>query len=107
MPERTSTASRYLVTGCAGFIAARVAQLLLADGHEVVGIDNLNDASTHGLNSGVWRNYKRNPRFHFHLANIASAEAVESIFARLLATGPAISAMVNLAARAGVRASVE
>jgi UDP-glucuronate 4-epimerase len=33
-----------LVTGCAGFIAARVTELLLADGHTVVGLDNLNDA---------------------------------------------------------------
>jgi len=34
----------YLVTGVAGFIASRVATLLLADGHRVIGIDNLNDA---------------------------------------------------------------
>jgi NAD(P)-dependent dehydrogenase (short-subunit alcohol dehydrogenase family) len=35
--------STYLVTGAAGFIAARVCELLLADGHAVVGVDNLND----------------------------------------------------------------
>ena len=35
---------RYLVTGCAGFIASKVAQLLLEAGHAVVGVDNLNDA---------------------------------------------------------------
>lgn len=34
----------YLVTGVAGFIASKVAEFLLADGHTVVGIDNLNDA---------------------------------------------------------------
>jgi UDP-glucuronate 4-epimerase len=34
----------YLLTGTAGFIASRVAELLLADGHTVVGVDNLNDA---------------------------------------------------------------
>ena len=35
--------AQYLVTGAAGFIAARVAEMLLAQGHTVVGIDNLND----------------------------------------------------------------
>jgi nucleoside-diphosphate-sugar epimerase len=33
----------YLVTGCAGFIASRVCEMLLEQGHDVVGIDNLND----------------------------------------------------------------
>lgn len=106
MPERTSTAGRYLVTGCAGFIAARVAQMLLADGHEVIGIDDLNDAYDPRLKQWRLEELNRNPRFHFHLADIASAEAMESIFDRLVESGPAISALVNLAARAGVRASV-
>ncbi len=35
---------RFLVTGAAGFIASRVCERLLVEGHEVVGSDNLNDA---------------------------------------------------------------
>lgn len=35
---------RYLVTGCAGFIASRVCEMLLEQGAEVVGLDSLNDA---------------------------------------------------------------
>ena len=35
--------STYLVTGVAGFIASKVAEMLLAEGHTVVGVDNLND----------------------------------------------------------------
>ena len=35
--------SKYLVTGCAGFIAAKTAEFLLEAGHQVVGVDNLND----------------------------------------------------------------
>ncbi len=34
----------YLLTGCAGFIASKVSDFLLADGHTVLGVDNLNDA---------------------------------------------------------------
>ena len=37
-------ANRYLVTGCAGFIASRVCEMLLDNGHEVIGWDELNDA---------------------------------------------------------------
>ncbi len=36
--------SRYLLTGAAGFIASKVAEFLLAEGHAVVGLDNLNQA---------------------------------------------------------------
>ena len=36
--------ARYLVTGAAGFIASRVCEMLLDEGHSVVGVDNLNDA---------------------------------------------------------------
>ncbi len=34
----------YLVTGAAGFIGARTSEMLIEDGHTVVGVDNLNDA---------------------------------------------------------------
>ena len=36
--------SHYLITGAAGFIASRVAEMLLEQGHAVTGVDNLNDA---------------------------------------------------------------
>jgi UDP-glucuronate 4-epimerase len=36
--------AHYLLTGSAGFIAARVAEMLLDAGHTVLGVDNLNDA---------------------------------------------------------------
>ena len=35
--------SRFLVTGAAGFIASQVCELLLSEGNEVVGVDNMND----------------------------------------------------------------
>jgi len=43
----------YLVTGVAGFIAFKVAEFLLADGHIVVGMDDVNDA--HNVRLKQWR----------------------------------------------------
>jgi nucleoside-diphosphate-sugar epimerase len=106
MSSTTAVRSRYLVTGCAGFIAARVAELLLADGHDVVGIDDLNDAYDPRIKQWRLEQLTAQPRFRFHRADIASAEAMERIFAQALQGGPIPAAVVNLAARAGVRDSV-
>jgi UDP-glucuronate 4-epimerase len=91
----------YLVTGCAGFIAARVAKQLLDAGHRVVGIDNLNDyydvrLKRHRLLA------LEHPRFEFAQVDIESQPALESLFDR-----SSFDAVLNLAARAGVRYSME
>ncbi len=95
---------RYLVTGCAGFIASKVADLLLQAGHEVVGVDNLNDAYDPRLKHWRLDQLRLREGFSFQQVDIAEREAVETLFA-----GPSsqpFSAVVNLAARAGVRPSV-
>ena len=95
--------SRYLVTGAAGFIAGQVCSMLLQDGHEVVGLDNLNDA--YDVRLKEWRLKRLQPQagFHFERMDIADRGAVEAVFAK---HGP-FDGVINLAARAGVRASVE
>ena len=95
--------SKYLVTGAAGFIAGQVCNLLLNDGHSVVGLDNLNDAYDVRLKD--WRLARLIPRenFVFERMDIADRKAVEAVFAQ---HGP-FDGVINLAARAGVRASVE
>jgi UDP-glucuronate 4-epimerase len=105
---------RYLVTGCAGFIASRVTEMLLDAGHVVVGVDNLNDAYDPRLKQ--WRLARLQGRqgFHFHQIDISQMEAVAALFKSkaIAADDQSIeekpfSAVVNLAARAGVRQSLE
>jgi len=104
---------RYLVTGCAGFIASKVTQLLLDEGHRVVGVDNLNDAYDPRLKR--WRLARLEPHanFDFHEVDITNRAAIEELFAADAQSPDAdleqrpYSAVFNLAARAGVRPSVE
>jgi UDP-glucuronate 4-epimerase len=105
---------RYLVTGCAGFIASRVTEMLLDAGHAVVGVDNLNDAYDPRLKH--WRLARLQGRdgFSFQQLDISNIDSVTTLFKSnaIAANDKAIeekpySAVVNLAARAGVRQSVE
>ena len=98
----------YLVTGAAGFIASRVTELLLANGHSVVGVDNLNDA--YDVRLKLWRlaQFEGKPGFRFHKLDITDLSALAGMFAARRAAGePRFDAVINLAARAGVRYSVE
>ncbi|GAP13933.1 nucleoside-diphosphate-sugar epimerase [Longilinea arvoryzae] len=93
----------YLVTGAAGFIGARVSEMLLAGGHSVVAIDNLNDA--YDVRLKTWRLNRLKPiqGFHFYENDLGDRAALD----RLAAENPGIAGIINLAARAGVRASLE
>jgi nucleoside-diphosphate-sugar epimerase len=95
--------SRYLVTGAAGFIGARVTDFLTADGHNVVGIDNLNDAYDVRLKDYRLDRLKQNPRFTFYRGDICDRPLLEKIGT----VHGSIDAVIHLAARAGVRASTE
>lgn len=97
----------YLVTGCAGFIANRVVQSLLNAGHRVVGVDNMNDYYDVSLKQfrlsqltdpidATW-----SQRFEFFEADIEDAVALNMIFDTY-----DFDAVINLAARAGVRYSM-
>jgi len=92
----------YLVTGVAGFIASRVAAMLLEEGHHVVGVDNLNDAYDVRLKRWRLAQLEGRSRFTFHFADICDRAALE----RIEGDSAAFDAVINLAARAGVRQSV-
>lgn len=93
--------ARYLVTGAAGFIGAQVADLLLADGHTVVGVDNLNDAYDVRLKEWRLSNLNRRPGFEFQQLDIVDQAAFSAVW-----EGEPFAGVINLAARAGVRPSV-
>jgi len=95
----------YLLTGVAGFIASKVAELLLAEGHTVLGLDNMNNA--YDIHLKQWRLAQLNgrPGFEFHRLDITNRQKMRV----LCESGKKnkFDAVINLAARAGVRQSVE
>lgn len=95
--------SHYLVTGAAGFIGARTSELLLAQGNTVTGIDNLNDAYDPRMKEYRLRKLEQLPGFTFVKADIAEKAILEYSNIRK----SKFDGVINLAARAGVRFSVE
>jgi len=95
--------NRILLSGCAGFIGSKVSEVLLQQGYAVIGVDDLNDAYDVRLKEWRLKRLQSQRRFQFHRVDIADRRALEKVFAE---AGP-LRAVVNLAARAGVRQSVE
>jgi UDP-glucuronate 4-epimerase len=92
---------KVLVTGVAGFIASKTAELLLKQGVEVVGIDNLNDYYDVGLKNLRLSEIK-DSKFHFEKNDIEDKAALQNLFKT-----HQFDVVFNLAARAGVRYSME
>jgi nucleoside-diphosphate-sugar epimerase len=95
--------AHYLVTGVAGFIGSRTAELLLDAGHTVVGIDNLNDAYDVGLKRWRLAQLAGRPGLRFVHGDITQRADLADLFAG----AEPFAAVINLAARAGVRYSVQ
>ena len=93
---------RILVTGVAGFIGMHVAVRLLADGHEVIGIDNLNDYYDVRLKQARLANIGSPNQFYFEKLDLCNRAGINRLFAE---RRPEI--VINLAAQAGVRYSIE
>ena len=93
---------KVLVTGVAGFIAAKTAEFLLHDKVEVVGIDNMNDYYDVSLKNYRLNSLKTYPNFSFHQIDIEDKAALNKLFLE-----NQFDVVFNLAARAGVRYSME
>jgi len=92
---------RYLVTGAAGFIGSKVAGQLLDRGDTVVGLDNINDAYDVRLKHWRLKRLEGREGFTFEKVDIVDREGLVRVFAG------GFDGVINLAARAGVRPSVE
>jgi nucleoside-diphosphate-sugar epimerase len=93
--------ANYLVTGAAGFIGARTSEMLIEQGHTVTGVDNLNEAYDIRMKEYRLRRLQALPGFTFHRVDIADKHAVQAEL------DGHYDGLINLAAWAGVRASVE
>ena len=93
---------KILVTGAAGFIGYHTTKVLLDRGDEVVGLDNLNDYYDPALKHARLAQLEGRNGFRFVKADLEDAPAIESLFAEEKPAG-----VVNLAAQAGVRYSLE
>jgi UDP-glucuronate 4-epimerase len=91
-----------LVTGAAGFIGFHIARRLLAEGRDVVGLDNLNAYYDPALKQARLDILRADPRFNFVQADLADRAAMAELFARYR-----FPVVVHLAAQAGVRHSIE
>ena len=91
-----------LVTGSAGFIGYHLSEKLLARGDTVTGLDNLNDYYEVSLKEARLDRLQTQPAFTFIRADLQDRPALEALF-----TENNFDAVINLAAQAGVRYSLE
>src|SRR5437762_12760279 len=93
---------RILVTGAAGFIGFHVARRLLADGHDVVGLDSVNHYYDVRIKEARLAVLGEQQRFEFVRVALSDPEAMDQLFDR-----SSFDRVIHLAAQAGVRYSLE
>jgi nucleoside-diphosphate-sugar epimerase len=100
--KKTFRGKNILVTGCAGFIGWKVSQLLLDMNKNVIGVDNMNNYYDPALKRWRLKSLKAYSGFTYYRADIGNYKKLKKVFDE-----NKVDAVINLAARAGVRASVE
>src|SRR5690606_252714 len=93
---------KYLVTGSAGFVGMYVAQQLLQQGHQVVGLDNMNSYYDPLLKQYRLARLESNANFRFVKMDLADREGMSGLFA-----AEKFQRVIHLAAQAGVRYSLQ
>lgn len=94
--------NKILVTGSAGFIGYHLCQSLLAQNHQVIGLDNLNDYYDVSLKKSRLQLLETHDNFRFHLVDLNDRAKINELFGK-----EKFDIVVNLAAQAGVRYSLE
>ncbi|MDY8166249.1 NAD-dependent epimerase [Bacillus thuringiensis] len=93
---------KILVTGAIGFIGFHLTKRLLAQGINVIGVDSLNDYYDIFLKKDRLKILRENNNFEFHKMDISNKEKLNKIF-----TDREVNIVINLAAQAGVRYSID
>ena len=93
---------KFLVTGAAGFIGFHVSERLLADGHQVIGIDNLNNYYDVRLKQSRLERLKDKQSFSFFKLDLADRQGMADLFHQ-----QRFQRVIHLGAQAGVRYSLE
>ena len=96
------SAHRILVTGAAGFIGFHLSQRLMSLGHEVVGLDNLNDYYDPKLKHARLEQLEAQKRFRFVRLDLADADGMQKLF-----KAEPFDCVMHLGAQAGVRYSID
>ena len=94
--------AHYFVTGAAGFIASRICELLLEQGHEVTGIDNVNDVYDSRLKEYRLKKLESREGFRFFRGDITDFDSMTPMF-----DNQDYAAVINIAGMPGVRLSME
>ena len=93
--------STIIVTGCAGFIGSHLAESLLGNGHQVIGIDNFDPFYDRKIKERNMLDFINHPRFHFLEVDLADSDALNEGLGQ-----HQIDLVVHLAGKAGVRPSI-
>jgi UDP-glucuronate 4-epimerase len=96
---------KILLTGCAGFIGSHTLDRLLADGHHVIGVDNFDPFYDRALKAANIEQHLENPNFDLIEGDLAEPTTYNKINFQLGGSAP--DAVIHLAAKAGVRPSIE
>jgi UDP-glucuronate 4-epimerase len=97
-----SSLGNILVTGAAGFIGFHLSKRLCKDGYSVVGVDNINDYYDVQLKKDRLSILEKSENFRFHKIDLNDVEGLKLIFEKTQ-----FDTVINLAAQAGVRYSLE
>ena len=92
---------KILVTGCAGFIGSHCCEKLLAEGHELIGIDNFSRFYAKSTKLQNMQSFRHHENFTFHEVDLRDKDALHQCLNR------EVDLVLHLAAKAGVRPSIE
>jgi UDP-glucuronate 4-epimerase len=93
---------KVLITGIAGFIGSHLGEKLISLGHQVIGVDNFDPFYPSGFKEHNLEQLRKSDNFSFYRADIRDRQAMTDIF-----SGHAVDRVIHLAAKAGVRPSIE